>query len=137
MTLRKAKIERKTKEVTVRLSLKLDGKGEYRISTGLPFFDHMLELFAKHGLFDLNLTAKGDLMVDIHHTVEDVGLALGEAFRQALGKRERIERYGSIVAPMDEALCTVVIDISGRPYLSYNVNLPKKKFAGFDTEMVK
>jgi len=134
---RTAEVKRKTREVSIELSLNIDGKGKYNIETGIPFFNHMLELFSKHGLFDLTLTAKGDVAVDIHHTVEDVGLALGSAFKQALGKKERIERYGSIVAPMDEALSSVVIDVSGRPYLSYNVNLPKKKFDRFDTEAVK
>jgi imidazoleglycerol-phosphate dehydratase len=134
---RTSKIERKTRETSISVSLNIDGTGKYKIDTGIPFFNHMLELFAKHGLFDIDLKAKGDVEVDYHHTVEDVGICLGEAFKQALGKKERIERYGSIIAPMDEALSTVVIDISGRPHLSYNVKLPKKKFEDFDTEVVK
>ena len=134
---REARIERKTKETEISVRLNIDGQGNYDVSTGIPFFDHMLELFSKHGLFDLTLKAKGDLKVDIHHTVEDVGLALGAAIKQALGKKEKIERYGSIVAPMDEALATVVVDISGRPFLSYSVRLPKKKFDKFDTEALK
>lgn len=134
---RTAKYSRKTKETKIALSLNIDGSGKSSISTGIPFFDHMLSLFAKHGVFDLSLKAKGDIKVDYHHTVEDVGISLGEAFKKALGKKEKIERYGDAKVPMDEALSEVVIDISGRPHLTYNVDITKKKFIDFDTEVVK
>ncbi len=134
---RTSSIKRKTRETDINLSLNIDGKGEGNISTGVPFFDHMLELFSKHGVFDLKLKAKGDIKVDYHHTVEDVGICLGQAFKKALGKKEKIERYGDAKVPMDEALAEVVIDISGRPHLTYNVEIAKKKFIDFDTEVVK
>lgn len=118
--LRKAKVKRKTKETDVLVSLNLDGRGKARIDTGIAFLDHMLELFAKHGLFDLEIKAKGDLKVDIHHTNEDIGICLGQAFNQALGKRKGIRRFGERTIPMDEALTNVrvVIDISGRPFFN-------------------
>ena len=134
---RASKIARKTKETTINLSLNIDGTGKSSIDTGIPFFDHMLELFSKHGLFDLKIKAKGDIKVDYHHTVEDIGICLGKAFAQALGKKERIERYGEAKVPMDEALAEVVIDISGRPHLTYNAEITKKKFTDFDVEVVK
>jgi imidazoleglycerol-phosphate dehydratase len=134
---RTAKFSRKTKETSITLSVGIDGSGKHSISTGIPFFDHMLSLFSKHGVFDLTLKAKGDIKVDYHHTVEDVGISLGEAFKKALGKKEKIERYGDAKVPMDEALSEVVIDISGRPHLTYNVDITKKKFIDFDTEVVK
>jgi len=134
---RSAKISRKTKETAISLSLSIDGVGKSSISTGIPFFDHMLSLFSKHGLFDLSLKAKGDIDVDYHHTVEDAGIALGEAFKKALGNKERIERYGDAKVPMDESLAEVALDISGRPHLEYNVEITKKKFIDFDTEVVK
>lgn len=136
MKKRSAKILRKTKETSISLSLVIDGEGKGSVSTGVPFFDHMLTLFAKHGLFDLTLKAKGDIEVDYHHTVEDAGICLGEAFKKALGKKEKIERYGDAKVPMDESLTEVVIDISGRPHLEYNVDIPKKKFVDFDCEVV-
>ncbi len=116
---RTAEIHRKTKETDIRVSLALDGRGTARVSTGLPFLDHMLELFAKHGLFDLEIACKGDLHIDDHHTVEDVAICLGEAFHGALGDKAGIARYGESVVPMDEALCCSVIDLSGRFYLVY------------------
>src|SRR6266849_4081115 len=118
---RVAQVQRKTKETDVRVKLDLDGRGESRISTGLPFLDHMLGLFAKHGLFDLNIACKGDLAVDDHHSVEDVALTLGQALTQALGDKTGIKRYGQAIVPMDEALCRAVIDLSGRFYLVYEV----------------
>lgn len=115
---RKANIERKTRETKIRLELDLDGQGKYKIETGIPFLDHMLSLFAKHGLFDLKIEAKGDLEVDIHHTNEDVGICLGEAVKKALGDKKGIKRFSSTYVPMDEALARVVLDISGRSSLN-------------------
>jgi imidazoleglycerol-phosphate dehydratase len=112
-------IDRKTSETDIRLTLSLDGSGDSQIRTGIPFFDHMLTLFSRHGLFDLTVEAKGDIEVDYHHTVEDVGLALGAAVTKALGDKSGIRRYGSAYVPMDEALARVVVDCSGRPFLSY------------------
>ena len=117
--IRSASVERKTSETIIALSLCLDGEGNADVHTGVPFFDHMLTLFAKHGLFDLKIDARGDIEVDYHHTVEDVGIALGSAFSKALGDKAGIRRYGSAYVPMDESLARVVVDISGRPYLSY------------------
>ena len=117
---RRAKVKRRTKETDILVSLNIDGRGNSKISTGIGFLDHMLELFAKHGLFDLEIKAKGDLQVDIHHTNEDVAICLGQAFNQAIGKKEGIRRFGDRTVPMDEALVHVVIDISGRPYLNSN-----------------
>jgi imidazoleglycerol-phosphate dehydratase len=121
MISRQAVIERQTGETQIRIELTIDGDGRSKIGTGLPFFDHMLTLFARHGLFGLTVEAKGDLEVDSHHTVEDVGIALGQAFAQALGNRRGIARYGSIFVPMDETLCRAVIDFSGRPYFEYRL----------------
>ena len=137
MTKRAAKVLRKTAETNISLSLNIDGKGKGSIKTGIPFFDHMLTLFAKHGIFDLKLTAKGDISVDYHHTVEDVGICLGQAFKEALGDKVGIVRYGESKVPMDEALTEVIIDISGRPHLTYNVPITKTKFIDFDVEVVK
>ena len=116
-----AKVERITKETNIRITLKLDGKGQAGIQSGIPFFDHMLTLFAVHGFFDLSVHADGDLDVDYHHTVEDVGLVLGQAMAEALGERKGIKRYGHAVTPMDDALAAVTIDLSNRPFLVYNV----------------
>jgi imidazoleglycerol-phosphate dehydratase len=134
---RKAVIERKTRETEIRLALDLDGTGQYQIETGVPFFDHMLESFAKHGLFDLEIRARGDLEVDLHHTVEDVGLALGQALRQALGSAEGIRRYGFFVLPMAEAKVEVAVDVSNRPYLVYRVELANDRVGGFDVSLVE
>lgn len=135
---RKAKIQRSTKETAVTLDLNLDGTGKYKVVTGISFFDHMLDLMFKHGLMDAKLTALGDLHVDDHHTVEDVGLVLGEALKKALGKMEGIRRYGSARAPMDEALAEVDLDISGRSYLRYDAALiKKKKIKAFDVDLVE
>jgi imidazoleglycerol-phosphate dehydratase len=117
---RETTLERKTSETDIRLTLRLDGTGVSKISTGIAFFDHMLTLFAKHGLMDLDLTAKGDLEVDFHHTVEDTGILLGQALTKALGDKAGIRRYGTAHVPMDEALVRTVVDLSGRPYLAYN-----------------
>jgi len=121
---RESTLERTTSETSIQLSLNLDGCGKSRISTGIPFFDHMLTLFSKHGLMDLDLTAKGDIEVDYHHTVEDTGILLGQAVDRALGDKVGIQRYGSSYVPMDEALVRCVVDLSGRPYLNYTA--PKK-----------
>ncbi len=117
---REATLERKTSETEIRLTLKLDGSGVSKISTGVAFFDHMLTLFAKHGLMDLELTANGDIEVDYHHTVEDTGILLGQAIAKALGDKAGIRRYGFSYVPMDEALVRSVVDLSGRPFLAYN-----------------
>jgi imidazoleglycerol-phosphate dehydratase len=134
---RTSTIVRKTKETDIHLELALDGSGQYEVSTGIPFFDHMLESFAKHGLFDLKLTAKGDLEVDLHHTVEDVGLALGEAIRQALGSAVGIRRYGSCVLPMAESKVEVAVDVSNRPYLVYRVDLDNDRIGSFDPALTE
>lgn len=132
---RTATIERTTSETDIIVKLNVDGTGESNIDTGVGFFDHMLTLFAKHGLFDLDVSAKGDLQVDGHHTVEDVGICLGQAFKEALGTKEGIARYGFFILPMDEALATVSVDISGRPYLAYNLDMTASKVGGFDTDL--
>ena len=132
---RQATIERTTSETDIDVKLIIDGAGDSQVNTGVGFFDHMLTLFAKHGLFDLEIAAKGDLQVDGHHTVEDVGICLGQAFDKALGNREGIVRYGFVVLPMDEALATVSIDISGRPFLAYNLDLSASQVGGFDTDL--
>jgi imidazoleglycerol-phosphate dehydratase len=134
---RKAAVERKTRETEVRVSIDLDGSGQYEIATGIAFFDHMLESFAKHGLFDLRLAAKGDLAVDAHHTVEDVGIALGQAVREALGSAEGIRRYGSCLLPMAEAKVEVALDVSNRPYFVYQVALTNTRIGDFDASLVE
>jgi imidazoleglycerol-phosphate dehydratase len=133
---RSASVKRKTNETSISVSWELDGSGKYTIATGIPFFDHMLDLFAKHGLFDLKLSAKGDIDVDNHHTVEDIGIAMGKAFRDALGTMEGIKRYGSATVPMDEALCMAAIDISGRSAFVLKGKL-KGSTGGFDVDVVK
>ncbi|MBR2926165.1 MAG: imidazoleglycerol-phosphate dehydratase HisB [Clostridia bacterium] len=135
--MRIATIERKTAETDIRLTLKLDGEGKSRIDSGCGFLDHMLTLFAKHGRFDLELTCKGDTEVDDHHTVEDIGIALGQAFSQALGEKRGITRYGSTILPMDEALILSATDLSGRGILCYGLEIPTEKVGEFDTELVK
>jgi imidazoleglycerol-phosphate dehydratase len=134
---RKATIQRKTKETDIRVSLDLDGTGRSRISTGLPFLDHMLELFAKHGLFDLDVRCKGDLEIDDHHSVEDIAITLGQALVQALGDKAGINRYGETTVPMDEALCRTVIDLSGRFYLVYEVQTKRQKIGNFSVELAE
>jgi imidazoleglycerol-phosphate dehydratase len=132
-----AEIERKTKETDIKLTFNLDGKGASSIDTGIPFLDHMLELFSAHGFFDVEGTAKGDTEVDYHHTVEDLGICFGSAIAKALGDKKGIKRYGYAVIPMDEALARVVIDISNRPYLSYRVPLETSTTGSFDTKILK
>lgn len=127
MAKRMAEVKRKTEETDVRLKLNLDGTGKYKVKTGIGFLDHMLELFAQHGLFDLEIRAKGDLKVDQHHLIEDIGISLGKAIKKALGNKKGIRRYGSITLPMDETLVSLSLDISGRPYLVFNVVFYKKR----------
>jgi len=134
---RVAQVERKTKETDVRVKLDLDGRGQSHISTGLPFLDHMLELFAKHGLFDLNVACKGDLEIDDHHSVEDIAITLGQSLTQALGDKAGIKRYGEATVPMDEALCRTVIDLSGRFYLVYEVQTRRQKIGNFSVELAE
>jgi imidazoleglycerol-phosphate dehydratase len=133
---RVATVERKTRETSVTVSLALDGRGRGEIKTGVPFLDHMLESFSRHGFFDLSVAAEGDLRVDEHHTVEDVGIVLGRAFREALGDRSGIRRFGSATVPLDEALCSAVVDIGGRAYLSYKVPIKQERVGSFQTELV-
>jgi imidazoleglycerol-phosphate dehydratase len=134
---RSAVIERVTKETRIKLELDVDGTGEAKICTSVPFLDHMLNLFSRHGLFDLTVEACGDIDIDFHHTVEDIGIVLGEAFKQALGDKKGIKRYGQASIPMDETLAAVAADISGRPYLVYHVSLPKVKIGEFDVELAR
>ena len=135
MKRRTAKVVRKTRETNISIELDLDGSGLYRISTGLPFMDHMLELLSKHSLVDMKLKAVGDLAVDYHHTVEDIGLVLGSALDKALGTRRAISRYGAAYVPMDEALCRVVVDLGGRPYLVKDMKCRKRKLLDFDLSL--
>ncbi len=136
--MRTARVERKTKETDIKLAINLDGKGEYSIDTSIPFLDHMLSLMCKHGLFDIRLKARGDIDVDYHHTVEDIGIIFGKAVKQALGNMEGVSRYGQASVPMDEALASVSLDISGRPYLVYKVEFPKKsKIKNFEPDLIE
>ena len=135
--MRTSSINRKTAETDIAVKLNLDGTGKSDIDTGMGFFDHMLTLFASHGKFDLTVKCKGDLNVDCHHSVEDIGIVLGQAFKTALGDKVGIARYGYQILPMDEALLVVAIDISGRGYLGYNLKIPTEKVGDFDTEMIK
>jgi imidazoleglycerol-phosphate dehydratase len=134
---RTATVNRKTAETDIALTLAVDGRGTSKIETGVPFFDHMLTLFAKHGLFNLEVKAKGDVDVDYHHTVEDVGLVLGQAFKEALGDKVGIKRYGFFILPMDESLARVVIDVGGRPHLVYDANAPTMFVRDFNIVLVK
>ncbi len=134
---RKATKSRKTNETEIRVSLNLDGTGEYQIGTGIPFFDHMLAQLARHGHFDLEISAKGDLEIDGHHTVEDVGWVLGQAFREAGGDRRGIVRFANAYVPLDEALTRVVIDLSGRPYLIYKVEFRATRIGDLQTELIE
>lgn len=135
--MRNAEIARKTNETNIKLTLELDGTGKSEISTGCGFLDHMLTLFARHGRFDMSVSCKGDRYVDFHHTVEDIGIVLGDAFRKALGDMRGIVRYGSMILPMDEALIMTAADISGRPHLSYGLEIPAQKVGDFDTELTE
>ncbi|MEO7414041.1 MAG: imidazoleglycerol-phosphate dehydratase HisB [Opitutaceae bacterium] len=134
---RTASVTRKTAETDIALTLAIDGRGESKIATGVPFFDHMLTLFAKHGLFDLTVNARGDTDVDYHHTVEDVGLVLGQAFKEALGNKIGIRRYGFFLLPMDESLARVVVDVGGRPHLVYEAEAPTMFVRDFNIVLVK
>jgi imidazoleglycerol-phosphate dehydratase len=136
--MRTSKVTRKTKETDIKLELNLDGTGAYRISTSIPFFDHMLSLMCKHALLDMKLKAKGDIEIDFHHTVEDIGIVLGTALKKALNTMKGITRYGEATVPMDESLASVALDISGRPYLVYNVAFSKKsKMKVFDPDLLE
>lgn len=135
--MRKSEIKRTTAETDIKLSIDLDGSGKSEIDTGCGFLDHMLTLFAKHGRFDLSVYCKGDTQVDYHHTVEDIGIALGTAFNEALGDKKGIERYGDTILPMDEALLLTAVDLSGRTYLGYAVPIPTDRVGDFDTELVE
>ena len=134
--MRTAEVERNTAETRIKIFLNLDGRGESSIDTGMGFLDHMLTLFAKHGRFDLNVVCKGDTEVDYHHSAEDTGIALGNAFRIALGSKKGIVRYGNMTLPMDEALILSAVDLSGRCYLNYRLDIPTEKVGDFDTELV-
>lgn len=136
MTERIVNLERNTKETQIRLSLNLDGTGKADISTGIPFFDHMLTGFARHGFFDLKIQAKGDTQVDSHHTIEDVGIVLGDAIGQAVGDKAGICRFGSAILPMDDALLLCAVDLSGRPYLSFDCDYTVPRLGDLDTEMI-
>ena len=133
---RTSQVKRSTKETEIEISLNLDGQGESEIDTGIPFLDHMLSQLSRHGYFDLKLKAKGDIQIDYHHTVEDVGIVLGEAFAKALGDKKGIRRFSDTQAPLNEALAQTVIDISGRGYFVFNTTLPKSKIGEFDVELV-
>lgn len=133
---RRVTLHRKTTETDIHLNLNLDGEGRYQVSTGVPFLNHMLELFARHGFFDLTIQATGDVEIDDHHTVEDVGLALGQAFREACGDKCGIRRFGEATVPLDEALVSCVVDLSGRPFLAYNIKIRQEKVGNFSTELI-
>lgn len=137
MSERIATIHRKTGETDITLTLGLDGRGKAGIKTGIGFFDHMLNSFARHGFFDLDVVADGDLYVDCHHTIEDTGIVMGEAIRQALGDKKGIRRYGSFILPMDDVLVLVAMDLSGRPYFAFDVSFTGERVGDFDTEMVR
>ena len=137
MTMRTAEIIRKTAETDIMLTLNLDGTGKSAVKTGVGFLDHMLTLFAAHGKFDLTVTCQGDTWVDDHHSAEDIGICLGKAFSEALGDRRGITRYGSFLLPMDEALIQTAVDISGRSFLGYGLEIPTEKIGTFDTELVE
>ena len=134
---RRAEIRRDTKETDISLSLDIDGSGAYEISTPIPFLNHMLELMTRHGLFDLTIKASGDVEIDFHHTVEDTGICLGQAIKESLGDKKSIRRYGTASVPMDEALAEVSLDISGRPHLTFNVEIKGEKAGTFDVELAE
>lgn len=136
MTMRTATIQRTTAETDISLTLNLDGSGKGELSTGIGFLDHMLSLFARHGRVDLQVSCKGDTLVDDHHSAEDIGIALGEALKEALGDKRGIRRYGSLLLPMDEALVLCAIDLSGRATLRYRASIPSQKIGTFDTELI-
>ena len=135
-SVRRARVTRTTKETDITVELNVDGRGHTEVDTGIPFLNHMIDIFARHGFFDLTVRARGDLEVDQHHTVEDVGLTLGQALREALGEKAGIRRFGDATCPLDEALVTAVVDLSGRPYLAYNLRIKQARVGNFDTELV-
>ena len=135
--MRKSKLDRKTNETDISVSLLIDGKGKSEIQTGIEFLDHMLEQLSKHSLMDIKINARGDLQIDDHHTTEDIGWALGEAFKEALGDRRGINRYGASLLPMDETMSRVVVDLSGRPFLIWRVVLPSEKLGTMETELIR
>lgn len=137
MAERKSSIDRETSETNISLKLNLDGTGTGNLDTGIGFFDHMLNSFARHGFFDLDVKADGDLYVDCHHTIEDTGIVLGQAIKEALGDKKGIKRYGSVILPMDEVLVLCAVDLSGRPYLVFDAEFSRDRVGYFDTEMVK
>ncbi len=137
MSARTATVNRDTLETQIRVLIDLDGKGESRLALGIPFFEHMLDQVARHGMVDMDIQAEGDLHIDDHHTVEDVGITLGQAFRQALGDKKGIRRYGHAYVPLDEALSRVVVDFSGRPGLEYHVDYPRARIGGFDVDLLR
>ncbi|PJA84001.1 MAG: imidazoleglycerol-phosphate dehydratase HisB [Candidatus Nealsonbacteria bacterium CG_4_9_14_3_um_filter_37_13] len=134
---RKAQIYRKTKETDIKIELNIDGEGKSDVSTSIPFLDHLLNNFAKHGLFDLKIRAKGDIEIDQHHTVEDIGICLGQAFKEALGDKKGINRSGYFVFPLDEALSVVAVDISGRAFLNFDCKFKKEKIGDLDSDLIK
>ena len=134
---RRAKVARKTKETDITIDFSIDGKGDCQVNSGIGFFDHMLEAFTRHGLFNLSASIKGDLQVDCHHTIEDTGIVLGNAIKKACGSKLGIKRYGSFILPMDETLVLVAVDLCNRPYLSFEAEFPTEKIGYMDTEMVK
>ena len=134
--MRKAKLERKTKETDIKAELDLDGTGEYAVDTSIPFLDHMLDQIARHGMIDLKIKAKGDLHIDAHHTVEDIGITLGQALVQAIGNKKGIRRYGHAYVPLDEALSRVVIDLSGRPGMAFHVEFARARIGEFDVDLI-
>jgi imidazoleglycerol-phosphate dehydratase len=135
--MRKGKVVRKTTETDIAVEIDLDGSGKAQVDTTVPFLDHMLVLFARHGLFDMSIKARGDTAIDDHHLVEDLGICLGQAVKKALGKKEGIDRYGSMTLPMDESLCSVVMDLSGRPYLVYRVDFGENRIGDFDPALLR
>jgi imidazoleglycerol-phosphate dehydratase len=137
MNMRSATVERKTKETAVKATVNLDGTGQYKVTTGIGFLDHMMEQLSRHSLIDITIEAKGDLHIDYHHTTEDVGIVVGEAIAKALGERRGIVRYGSALVPMDETLTRVALDLSGRPYFIWKVNFSKPKLGEMDTELFR
>jgi len=134
--MRKAEVTRNTKETKIGVKLNLDGKGKSKIATGVPFLDHMLEQVARHGVFDLEITAKGDLHIDAHHTVEDIGITIGQAFAKAAGSKKGVRRYGHAYVPLDEALSRAVVDLSGRPGLEYHIEFTRARIGEFDVDLV-
>ena len=137
MNIRTSEVNRKTKETDIKAALRLDGSGQSEISTGIGFFDHMLEGFTRHGLFDLNFSVKGDLEVDAHHTIEDSGIVLGKAIKEAVGDKKGIKRYGSIILPMDETLIICAVDLCGRPFMVYDLTFDTEMVGEFPTEMAR